>query len=125
MGKEKLFTFDAVTWGTAAATTVRHCARRVPKREEVRSGLLAKIIVVHSCMRPGDVDCVYRDEARSQMLLSVFRGEVCIMNVMHMGIFHISSMEYSMYKTNFITCILSQISSAEVFGEYAEYCVEY
>lgn len=41
-------TFDAVTTGSMAATTVRHCAVRVPEREEARAGLLADIIAVHS-----------------------------------------------------------------------------
>lgn len=46
--KENVVTFDAVTTGSMAATTVRHCAVRVPEREEARAGLLADIIAVHS-----------------------------------------------------------------------------
>lgn len=41
-------TFDAVSTGSMAATTVTHCAVRVPEREEARAGLLADIIAVHS-----------------------------------------------------------------------------
>lgn len=40
--------FDAVSSGSFAATTVRHCAVRVPEREDARAGLLADIIAVHS-----------------------------------------------------------------------------
>lgn len=46
--------FDAVTRGTMTATTVRHCALRVPERDEARASFLADIIAVYS--RPtGDV----------------------------------------------------------------------
>lgn len=40
--------FDSVTTGTQAATTVRHCAVRVPERDDSRASLLADIIAVHS-----------------------------------------------------------------------------
>lgn len=48
-------TFDAVSTGTKTATTVRHCAVRVPEREEARAGLLADIIAVHSAPAPGEI----------------------------------------------------------------------
>lgn len=44
--------FDSVTRGSMAATTVRHCALRVPERDEARADLLADIIAVYS--RPGE-----------------------------------------------------------------------
>lgn len=47
--------FDSVTSGPMAATTVRHCAVRVPERDESRAALLADIIAVHSRMGT-DVD---------------------------------------------------------------------
>jgi ATP-dependent RNA helicase DDX21 len=40
--------FDAVTRGSMAATTVRHCAVRVPERDEARASLLADVIAVYS-----------------------------------------------------------------------------
>lgn len=46
--KKDVVTFDAVTTGTMASTTVRHCAVRVPERDEARAALLADIIAVHS-----------------------------------------------------------------------------
>lgn len=46
--RDDVKTFDAVTTGSKASTTVRHCAVRVPEREEARAGLLADIIAVHS-----------------------------------------------------------------------------
>eukprot|EP00178_Gracilaria_changii_P024251 TRINITY_DN730_c0_g3_i1.p1 TRINITY_DN730_c0_g3~~TRINITY_DN730_c0_g3_i1.p1 ORF type:complete len:806 (-),score=115.38 TRINITY_DN730_c0_g3_i1:12096-14513(-) len=46
--KEDVTMFDAITSGPMAATTVRHCAVRVPEREEARASLLADIIAVHS-----------------------------------------------------------------------------
>ncbi|CAN8075101.1 unnamed protein product [Agarophyton chilense] len=46
--KEDVIMFDAITSGPMAATTVRHCAVRVPEREEARASLLADIIAVHS-----------------------------------------------------------------------------
>lgn len=46
--QDDVVTFDAVTTGSKASTTVRHCAVRVPEREEARAGLLADIIAVHS-----------------------------------------------------------------------------
>lgn len=46
--RSDVVTFDAVSTGTKASTTVRHCAVRVPAREEARAGLLADIIAVHS-----------------------------------------------------------------------------
>lgn len=46
--QDDVVTFDAVTSGSKASTTVRHCAVRVPEREESRAGLLADIIAVHS-----------------------------------------------------------------------------
>ena len=45
--KEDAVTFDAVTTGSMASTTVRHCAVRVPDRDEARAALPADIIVVH------------------------------------------------------------------------------
>lgn len=48
--KEDVVTFDAVTRGSMAATTVRHCAVRVPDRDEARASLLADIIAVYSGM---------------------------------------------------------------------------
>lgn len=50
--KKDVVTFDAVSTGSMAATTVRHCAVRVPERDEARAALLADIIAVHS--RGGD-----------------------------------------------------------------------
>lgn len=46
--KKDVVTFDSVTTGSMAATTVRHCAVRVPERNEARAALLADIIAVHS-----------------------------------------------------------------------------
>ncbi|CDF38147.1 DEAD (Asp-Glu-Ala-Asp) box polypeptide 21-like, putative [Chondrus crispus] len=46
--KKDVVTFDAVTSGSMASTTVRHCAVRVPERDEARAGLLADVIAVHS-----------------------------------------------------------------------------
>lgn len=50
--RKGVVTFDAVTSGSKASTTVRHCAVRVPEREDARAGLLADIIAVHSSTRP-------------------------------------------------------------------------
>lgn len=47
--KKDVAIFDSVTSGSMAATTVRHCAVRVPERDETRASLLADIIAVHSC----------------------------------------------------------------------------
>lgn len=49
--QQGVVTFDAVTTGSKASTTVRHCAVRVPEREEARGSLLADIIAVHSCIK--------------------------------------------------------------------------
>eukprot|EP00177_Eucheuma_denticulatum_P004041 GFKZ01007308.1.p1 GENE.GFKZ01007308.1~~GFKZ01007308.1.p1 ORF type:complete len:779 (-),score=116.94 GFKZ01007308.1:291-2627(-) len=46
--KKDVVTFDSVATGSMAATTVRHCAVRVPERNEARAALLADIIAVHS-----------------------------------------------------------------------------
>lgn len=40
--------FDSVTTGSMAATTVKHCAVRVPDAEEARAALLGDIIATHS-----------------------------------------------------------------------------
>lgn len=54
--KPDVESFDAVTTGSMAATTVRHCAVRVPEREESRASLLADVIAVHSSTNPGSGD---------------------------------------------------------------------
>lgn len=53
--KKDVVTFDAVTTGSMASTTVRHCAVRVPERDEARAALLADIIAVHCRTRAEDV----------------------------------------------------------------------
>lgn len=60
--KDEVVTFDAVTTGSMASTTVRHCAVRVPEREEARASLLADIIAVHSRVKTDDavVECPSR-----------------------------------------------------------------
>lgn len=53
--KKDVVTFDSVTTGSMASTTVRHCAVRVPERDEARAALLADIIAVHCRTREEDV----------------------------------------------------------------------
>lgn len=54
--KEDVHVFDAVTSGSMAAITVRHCAVRVPERDETRAALLADIIAVHATDSSGSTD---------------------------------------------------------------------
>lgn len=54
--------FDSVTQGSMAATTVRHCALRVPERDEGRASFLADIIAVYS--RPGE-DAKGKEQSRT------------------------------------------------------------
>lgn len=52
--KKEVITFDSVTSGSMAPSTVRHCAVRVPERDEARAALLADVIAVHSRGRTED-----------------------------------------------------------------------
>ncbi len=72
--KKDVSIFDSVTTGSMASTTVRHCAVRVPERDETRASLLADIIAVHSTSSsessvndgPSRGYCVYPDEEGSR-----------------------------------------------------------
>ncbi|PXF47701.1 DEAD-box ATP-dependent RNA helicase 7 [Gracilariopsis chorda] len=62
--KKDVTVFDAITSGTMASTTVRHCAVRVPEREEARASLLADIIAVHSPTKTNGEDGVKQTPSR-------------------------------------------------------------
>ncbi|KAI0565368.1 DEAD (Asp-Glu-Ala-Asp) box polypeptide 21 [Gracilaria domingensis] len=67
--KDDVTMFDAITSGTMASTTVRHCAVRVPEREEARASLLADIIAVHSPTKDDNLDA---DGVRTPSRVIVF-----------------------------------------------------
>lgn len=72
--QEDVVTFDAVTSGSKASTTVRHCAVRVPEREEARAGLLADIIAVHSWNKAESDGLVGGDEDDADEIDEDVRG---------------------------------------------------